>query len=970
MRIVLDLQACQSSGSRHRGIGRYSMALTKAMLVSAPQHEFIVLLNALFPDSIPYIQEELHGLLPAHHIVTWHCVGPVDEVRTENTWRNRAAEITREQVLASLRPDIVHIASLFEGSNDDAVTSIGALNSPLPTAVTLYDLIPLVYQSHYLANPLQSDWYHRKIKSLQQAVVLLAISEATRQEAIALLNIAPEKIVTISSAIDTQFTPLAEGGSIPSEWLETFGIRQPFVLYTGGIDWRKNIEGLIRAFAALNDDLRTQFQLVIVCSVQEEVRQRLLNLAFQQGLADHQVILTGFVSDEDLLQMYRACRLFVFPSLHEGFGLPALEAMACGAPVIAANTSSLPEVLNYPAALFDPHSLSSITEKLQYSLSRPDFLLELKTHGLQQAQNFSWQDCAQKTITAFETVHAKKILLKRATQHIYPDSLHKPSMAYLSPLPSVNSGIAQYSAELLPDLARFYDITLIVQQETVDDPYLRANFQIQDAAWFAQHAAQFDRIVYHVGNSPLHLWMYELFAQYPGTVVLHDAYLGDSLAYMEMHKIAHGIWSRALFASHGYLPLIKKRDPAQLNSVIRHYPCSGSLAMQACGMIVHSKYALSVAREFIPEMRENDWVHIPLISRAPAQLERAQARAELGLQEHDFLVCSFGLLGANKLNMELLYAWLSSFLTQDRHCHLVFVGKNDAGEYGQQILDLIQGAQSNTYSNRIKITGFASEVEYRRYLHAADAAVQLRTHSRGETSKAILDCLAYQVPVIVNQNGAMVELPRDVTLILNDGFSKIELVAALEGLKNNANLRQQLAHRGRDYILAHHHPETVAGNYAQAIEGFYRNLPQSLLRHSLQKLACIAAPAPRRIEQQQWAECLASNQQLSGCKRYFVDLTEIIPHISTHPNEWKNTIEHLVQLESKRSIDFIQRRDEQWYCLHNEICQLLDIQSLNEDIESGTSPLLLTVDDQVISARAWGLSPTNWQITSVTALTI
>jgi hypothetical protein len=422
---------------------------------------------------------------------------------------------------------------------------------------------------------------------------------------------------------------------------------------------------------------------------------------------------------------------------------------------------------------------------------------------------------------------------------------------------------------------------------------------------------------------------------------------------MEMHNIAPDIWSKALFAAHGYRPLLEKRDPAQLHHVIRHYPCSGELAAQAHGMIVHSRYALAVAREFIPEMRENEWAHLPLVSRAPTQVHRAQARAELGLQEHEFLVCSFGLLGANKLNKELLYAWLSSFLAQDQDCHLVFVGKNDAGEYGQQILDLLKG--STISAGRIKITGFASEAEYRRYLCAADVAVQLRTHSRGETSKAILDCLAYHVPVIVNQNGAMAELPQDVSLILNDGFSKIELVAALEGLQRNTQLRQQLAGRGRAHVLAHHSPASVAQLYAQAIEKFHSNHPRALLRQALKSMAGIAAPAPSRFEQQQWATCIAQNQQLAGRKRCLVDLTEVLPEIAAHPDEWKAKLAQLVLNESSEYLDFMHQHDGQWYLFRKEIAQLFDIQLAIADLELQEKPITLTFADQIVTARECGL---------------
>lgn len=116
-------------------------------------------------------------------------------------------------------------------------------------------------------------------------------------------------------------------------------------MYTGGIDHRKNIEGLIKAWSELPMQLRRTHQLAVVCHANENDKLRLYDLAASFGLKDCDLVLTGFVPDEDLLLLYNACELFVFPSWHEGFGLPALEAMQCGKPVLAANRASLPEVV-------------------------------------------------------------------------------------------------------------------------------------------------------------------------------------------------------------------------------------------------------------------------------------------------------------------------------------------------------------------------------------------------------------------------------------------------------------------------------------------------------------------------------------------------------------------------------------------------------------------------------------------------
>ena len=154
-----------------------------------------------------------------------------------------------------------------------------------------------------------------------------------------------------------------------------FGLSRRYVMYTGGIDFRKNIDGLIEAYAKLSAELRAKFQLAIVCSVHPEERAKISRQAAKCGLRDDELVLTGFVPDDDLVNLYNLCHAFVFPSLYEGFGLPALEAMACGAAVIGSNKSSIPEVIGRQDALFDPSRPADITEALER------LLLALEGHG-------------------------------------------------------------------------------------------------------------------------------------------------------------------------------------------------------------------------------------------------------------------------------------------------------------------------------------------------------------------------------------------------------------------------------------------------------------------------------------------------------------------------------------------------------------------------------------------------------------
>lgn len=400
MRIVIDMQGAQTE-SRFRGIGRYTMSFTHAVVRNRGKHEIILALNGLFPDTIEPIRVAFDGVLLQENIRVWNAVAPVACVSSANDWRRQSGELVREAFLASLRPDIVHVSSLFEGYTDDAITSVGRFDRATPVSVTLYDLIPLLNPDHYLKpNPRYAQYYQRKVDHLKQAALYLAISEFTRKEGLAHLNVPESRIVNVTTAIESCFQPVRMDDGVAAQLRQKFGLSCPFVLYTGGADERKNLPHLIQAFAALPTHLRGGHQLVLAGQI--HVVPYLKEYAKSAGLKPDELCFTGYVTDEELVQLYNLCKLFVFPSWHEGFGLPALEAMACGAPVIGANTSSLPEVIGLDAALFDPHSVPEIAAKMAQVMEDSAFRNALREHGLQQAAKFSWDEVAKRSINAFE----------------------------------------------------------------------------------------------------------------------------------------------------------------------------------------------------------------------------------------------------------------------------------------------------------------------------------------------------------------------------------------------------------------------------------------------------------------------------------------------------------------------------------------------------------------------------------------
>jgi glycosyltransferase involved in cell wall biosynthesis len=415
MRIVIDMQGAQTA-SRFRGIGRYTMAFAQAVVKNRGEHEIILALSGLFPDTIESIRAAFEGLLPQENIRIWHAPGPVREEHPGNESRRDVAELIREAFLASLQPDVIHISSLFEGYVDDAVTSIGRFDQTTPVSVILYDLIPLLNPDHYLKpNPLYEKYYLRKIEFLKQAQLHLAISDFARREAIETLGSTSSKTIAISTALDNQFQPHTISDETAGKPLAKFGITRPFVLYTGGADERKNLPRLIEAYAALPRSMRTAHQLVFAGQMPDGNTTQFKHLARNAGLMADELVYTGYVTDADLVQLYNLCKLYVFPSWHEGFGLPALEAMACGAPVIGADTTSLPEVIGLDEALFDPFDVKAITAKLAKALQDEAFRQRLRAHGLQQAKKFSWDKTAKRAIAAWEGLRSQA---GRPTQYL------------------------------------------------------------------------------------------------------------------------------------------------------------------------------------------------------------------------------------------------------------------------------------------------------------------------------------------------------------------------------------------------------------------------------------------------------------------------------------------------------------------------------------------------------------------------
>lgn len=271
--------------------------------------------------------------------------------------------------------------------------------------VTVHDLIPYIYPETVGKGYLKI-FLQEMPRIIEQSDLIITVSEHSKRDIKRIFNVPDDKVAVTYEAPESVYQKI-DDQTAKDFVRERFGIDRPYVLYIGGFSPRKNVKGLINAFYEIQDQIPKEYALVLVGKEARDYDDTAM-LVDALRLKDR-VIFTGFAAVPELPHLYNAADLCVYPSFYEGFGLPPLEAMACGTPVITSNTSSIPEIAGDAALLINPHDMYDLAEKMKQVLNSTAKQKQMQAAGLAQASKFTWEKCARETLAAYEKLYEREL---------------------------------------------------------------------------------------------------------------------------------------------------------------------------------------------------------------------------------------------------------------------------------------------------------------------------------------------------------------------------------------------------------------------------------------------------------------------------------------------------------------------------------------------------------------------------------
>ena len=710
-RVLVDSQAFQNPWSAERGIGRYLGELLHALGRVDGDLRLTCVLN---PDLA--VPQRIDLLAESGRVIFSDRLSPSDG-------------------------DLFHVPSPFEPAPIDRVWPPAVRG--LPLVATVHDLIPFVLSDLYLTNASESRWFKTRLELVRRAVRVIAVSTATAEDVIEHAGVAPERVVVISEAPAARFKPHPDRSDALRETQGALPrLREGFVFYPGGMDRRKNIVRLVDAYAGLPRDVRRRHQLVVACHLTKDNRAEIDCMLDDFGVTE-EVLFPGYVRDETLVLLYQSAELVVFPSLYEGFGLPVAEAIACGTPVIASRTSSIPELIDDEEALFDPYDPRSIRAKLLHALQEPSFLERLR--GARLGDRHSWPEAARDTAAVYSSARHQRRSLRRM----------RPWVAVVAGVSS-DPATEREAVSLLAALGRRWDVDSFGDTKLVYPPHGVDAHRLAQLNLVERTRGGYDAILSIFGDGAEGIGALSVAKARGGDVLLGGGGLTRLYARCARDRpdIEPGGFDAAVRAMY------RNRLPSQLAGADQITPrdadrlgllMTAEVVANAANVYVQSTYAKQLVELDAGDSQPRRIAVVPIAFPAPVPEREAPeplvvARLTRGEREAHSLFAALSLLAGEtpELRFEIVVA-----------------------RRGRRLRSAVgRLAESYGIGSRVVAASESERVHWSSALRRAAAAVHIIESHELAISPFLVECLSAGVPTVSFQVGPVRELPDDVLIKL------------------------------------------------------------------------------------------------------------------------------------------------------------------------------------------------------------
>lgn len=782
MNIAVDVQPLISPTSKNRGIGNYNKDQLRLLIEKDNKNNYIFF-NAYNDDSISEILDV--NLSEFNNVKDIHIyTGEMQYLIKNKEYAQVFGEIVKKFLLDN-KIDVFYFTSPFDYWD---IFNIEWFES-VSTIATVYDIIPFLFPNRYLPDDNSRKWYMKIIQFIKKVDRIVAISESVKEDLIKHVGISEDKIDVIYAGIDKRYKKL-DSISDEIQIKEKYGIDSEFIMCTGGADPRKNMNELIIAYSKLPEELKNKYKLAIVCSLHKEGEIELRETAEKFNVSGR-VVMTNFVPFDHLLKLYNMASLMAFPSQYEGFGLPVIEAMACGTKVLTSNNSSLGEIAEGAATIVDPFDIKSITEGLKTALNdlnSGEFLEEMD----KRVNLYTWENTVKLTMESISKIQFKKKL----------EGLEysRDNIAMFTPLPPIKSGISDYSYDIIMALCQYFDIDVYVDDNYTGNPFdSNEHVEVYNHREYKANKNKYCDTIFQVGNSEFHIYMFDYIKKYRGTVVLHDYNMHGLIYFVTGEKGNYHQYERMLAEDDKELArkYVDEVKCGMSGLKIHDIEANGIVTNYANKIIVHSDYA---KRKLLNKDISKNVARIPLYTKIEEVQNKVKLREKYGLDKDEFIIASFGFVSDTKRIDKALEAF-SIVVKEKSNIRYLLVGEASK-DMEKQINNF---CEDKNIKSKVNITGFTKLEEFIDYIGICDVCINLRYPYNGETSASLMRILGAGKPVIVSDIGSFSEIPDEccvkvpISKVVSDTTEVNMLTDVLMKMVKDKNYIEELSRNARMY---------------------------------------------------------------------------------------------------------------------------------------------------------------------------